>query len=165
MTSEPRAADPVDPDYLLQAFLILSERPEPANTGDPVMMTEADAERLLGRIANEVGTTPMMAFDLFRRCCAMANFFSVVSNRELINIDEAKPRPAIWAAAATVPVHQTIIDQMACDTYDPRNSVTRCAGMAGNIGRRSFRYNDASEAGIEAGAARGDSQVGGVNPP
>src|SRR5262249_55319773 len=103
MTSEPRAADPVDPDYLLQAFLILSERPEPANTGDPVMMTEADAERLLGRIANEVGTTPMMAFDLFRRCCAMANFFSVVSNRELINIDEAKPRPAIWAAAATVP--------------------------------------------------------------
>ena len=62
-----------------------------------------------------------MAFDLFRRSCAMANFFSVPSNRELISIDKAKPRPAVWAAAASAPVHQVMIDQLACDTYDPRD--------------------------------------------
>jgi hypothetical protein len=118
--TEPRAAEPVDPDCLLQAFLIIADGSVPDDSNEPMRMTQADAGRLLNRIATETGTSPQMAFDLFRRSCAMANFFSVPSNRELISIDETKPRPAVWVAAAVAPVHQVIVDQLACDTYDPR---------------------------------------------
>jgi hypothetical protein len=118
--TETRTAEPVDPERLLQAFLILADRSVPDDSNEPVRMTEADAERLLDRIASDTGASPEMAFDLFRRSCAMANLFSVPSNRELVDIGETKPRPAVWAAAASAPVHQVMIDQLACDSYDPR---------------------------------------------
>ena len=35
-------------------------------------------------------------------------------------VDDAKPPPAVWTAAANAPVHQAIVDGLACDTFDPR---------------------------------------------
>jgi len=45
--TEPRTAEPVDPDRLLQAFLILADGAVPDDSNEPVRMTEGDAGRLL----------------------------------------------------------------------------------------------------------------------
>jgi hypothetical protein len=118
--TEPRPAEPVNPDCLLQAFFIILKGSRPDESDAAVRLTEADAGRLLERIAGEVGASPQMAMDLFRRCCAVMNFFAVASNRELVGANETKPAPAICSAAARVTVHHVIIDDMACDTFDPR---------------------------------------------
>jgi hypothetical protein len=64
------------------------------------------ASELLDRIKAELNVPSRVAMGLFRRCCAMVNFFVVESNRELAGVDDAKPGPAIWMAAASAPVHQ-----------------------------------------------------------
>jgi len=115
--TEPRPADPVDPQQLFQASLIVAYEGSPDGRHRPC--TSADA-KILDRIVAELGVAPQAAADLLRRCCAMGNFLSVESNRAMAGVDNFKPRPSVWAAAATAPVHQAIVDGAACDTFDPR---------------------------------------------
>jgi hypothetical protein len=66
-------------------------------------------------------TPPRATTVLFRRCCAMCNFFAVEANRLLVGVeDEGQPEPPVWAAAATAPVHRVLNAGLACDTFDPR---------------------------------------------
>jgi hypothetical protein len=120
MMTEPPPADRVDPEQLLRACLVITDRHKPDDASAPDRLNMPETIDLLDKIAVELGVAPWSAMNLFRRCCAMGNFFAVESNRAMAGIDDAKPGPAIWAAAATAPVHKVIIDGLACDTFDPR---------------------------------------------
>jgi hypothetical protein len=104
---------------MLKAFLIITDSHAPGDPDDPERLDMMAASKLLDRLAADLDVQPQVAMDLYRRCCAMGNFFAVDSNRELAGVDDAKPRPAIWTAAANVPVHQAMVDGVACDTFDP----------------------------------------------
>jgi hypothetical protein len=117
--TEAQPADPVDPDQLLLAFLVMTEDLPPDDEA-PQKLTASEAIDIIERMQSRLGTEPQVATNLFRRCCAMANFLAIESNRMLIGVDDAKPDPAVWVAAASAPVHQVMIEGLACDTYDLR---------------------------------------------
>jgi hypothetical protein len=124
-----RPAEPVDPALLLQAFLIVSGGYGQDEPDEPRRLTEGEAAALLDRISGDLGTSPQVTMALFRRCCALANFLSVAGNRELIGVDdEARPQPAVWAAAASVPVHQVALDTTWSATPSSRASSKRQSG-------------------------------------
>jgi hypothetical protein len=118
MTEAP-SADPVDPEQLLRAFLVMTEDGPPDDDASQ-NLTASEASDIVARIQSRLGTEPDVTTDLFRRCCAMANLFADAANRMLVGIDDAKPDPAVWLAAASAPVHQVTIDGLDCDTYDPQ---------------------------------------------
>jgi hypothetical protein len=115
--TEPRPADPVDPEQLFQASMIVAHDGRSKGSHRPCVSADA---KILDRIVAELGVAPEAAANLLRRCCAMGNFLSVESNRAMAGVDNFKPRPSVWAAAATAPVHRAIMDGAACDTFDPR---------------------------------------------
>jgi hypothetical protein len=45
-------------------------------------------------------------------------FLRCREHRGMAGVEEDKPPPAIWMAAANAPVHQAIVDGLACDTFD-----------------------------------------------
>jgi hypothetical protein len=47
-----------------------------------------------------------------------ANFFSEVVNRERFGVDESKPPPENWLAAASASVRQNVGGGIACDNFD-----------------------------------------------
>ncbi len=117
MGSMARSFDSVDCNELLLAFLILTEGACAGSTSQQV--SGAEANEIIDRIARRLGADKWLAIDLFRRCCAMANFFAVEANCSRIGVDQSKPEPAMWRVAASVPVRRTYIDGAPCYTFDP----------------------------------------------
>ena len=98
--TEARRTDQVNPKQLLLAFLITTEGNLPNDPDEPERLTVAEAAAILSRIADQLGISPPVASDLFRRCCAMANFFAVESNRKLVGVDdEGQPEPAVGSGS------------------------------------------------------------------
>jgi hypothetical protein len=112
--------DPVDPEQLLKAFLIISNTHGPGDPDDPERLSMSATTELLDRIKSELDVKRQSAMDLFRRCRAMGNFFAVDANRVMTGVDDSQPWPAIWTAAARAFVHQAMVDGMTCDTFDRR---------------------------------------------
>jgi hypothetical protein len=100
--------------------MIITEGRCPDDPDEPEHLTWPETAAILGRVADQLGTGPHVTTDLFRRCCALANFFAVEENRLLVGVDESNPDPDIWIAAAAVSVQQVLIGGLACDTFDLR---------------------------------------------
>jgi hypothetical protein len=114
--TESRPANPVDPDQLVAAFVVMSEsRP---TEEEEARLTEAEAGAVWQEIMRQLGADPRTTSDLLRRCAAMANFFAEAAHRQMFSVDESKPDASIWWAAATAPVHQSVVGGLACDTFD-----------------------------------------------
>jgi hypothetical protein len=99
--------------------MIITEGRSPDDPDEPEHLTRLETAAILGRVADQLGTGPHLTTDLFRRCCAIANFFAVEENRLLVGVDENNPDPNIWIAAATASVQQVLTGGLACDTFDP----------------------------------------------
>jgi hypothetical protein len=111
-----RPANPVDPDQLVAAFIITSES-RPAEE-EEARFTEAEAGDICKEIMRQLGADRRTTSDLFRRCVAMANFFPDVEHRRIFSVDDSTPDAGIWRAAATAPVHQTIVGGLERHTFD-----------------------------------------------
>lgn len=115
--TEPRPADPVDPGRLFEAFMIVNEHNPPDET-EPQKLSEDDTNELWDRIRQALDTEPHETSDLFRRACALANFFSGETMRARFGVTEGKPPWEIWVAAANARVVQLPIGELVRDTFD-----------------------------------------------
>jgi hypothetical protein len=105
----------VDPEQLSAAFEIFMEHDVSDDRCEPVPVDRL--HELLDDISGMLGTDRGVTLDLFWRCCAIGNFFSSETNRMHFGLDEGKPGPGVWAAAASAPVHEILFEDIPARSF------------------------------------------------